>query len=144
MAFDAAEEVAELEFNFDSLAQKYRHPDGSSKYPALEGVKGVTDEPSDDDIEAFQKAMAAAVNEAIPDGVDPTDQAAVAKASRNMPDGQFKKVQDAIVDAVSQLTKGSPSREQITALPFRHKRRYIQSLQQDLLNPEGAAAATSS
>ena len=137
MGFDAVEEVPELTWNFHSLFMKY-----PKQYPALKDAEGVTPEPSDDDIEAFQKAMGAAINQAIPDGVDPTDQAAVAKASRNMPDGQFKKVQDAIVDAVAALTKGSPAREQIEALPFRHKRRYIQSLQGELLNPEGVTVAT--
>lgn len=139
MAFDAAEAVPELKWTFHSLYARY--PD---QYPALKDASGVTPEPSDDDIERFQKAMGAAMGKAVPDGVDPTDRAAMAKASQDMPDGQFKEIQDSILDAVAELTKGSPNREQLGALPFRHKRRYIESLQRDLVDPEGAAAATSS
>lgn len=145
MAFDAAEAVEELAYDFDSFARLPRNtnPDGSSKFPALLDVHGVTPEPSDEDIERFQKAMAAAMSEALPDDVDPTDRVAVMRATRNMPDGQFTKIQDGITAAVADLTKGEPSREQIDALPFRLKRRYIQSLQADLMG-EGAAAAMSS
>ena len=139
MPFDAAEAVPELEWSFHTLY--LRKPEA---YPGLKDAHGVTDEPSDDDIERFQKAMATAMGKAVPDGVDPTDRAAVARASQDMPDGQFKEIQDSILDAVAELTKGSPSREQLAALPFRHKRRYIESLQRDLVDPEGAAAATNS
>lgn len=138
MPFDI-DEIPELEYNFHKLYVKY-----PKQFPELKDAVGVTPDPSDDDIEKFQKAMAAAMEKMLPAGTDPSDREAMAKAQQNMPDGQFKEVQGAILDAVADLTKGSPSREQLGALPFRHKRRYIESLQKDLVDPEGAAVATSS
>jgi hypothetical protein len=132
MGFDASSVVEELNYDFDSLARKL----GPERHPLLVGVKGTTPEPSDDEVRQFQLDQQAAAKKFMPDGVDPTDRVALLTAMRSMPDSAFSEAQEGILDSISKLTKGEPSREQIAALPFRHQRRYITWLQKQLMDPE--------
>jgi hypothetical protein len=59
-----------------------------------------------------------------------------------MPEGTFAKIDEGIIDALAELTAGSPTRTQLVALPFRLRRKFIMWLQQELMNPEGLTAAT--
>jgi hypothetical protein len=112
------------------------------KYPALEGVKGTVPEPSDEAVQEFQRRLTAASRDVLPDDLDLDDRVAVARAMRDLPEGTFRKIDQAIIDAVAELTDGDPTREQIAALPFRLRRRFVTWLQRELMDPESSTAAT--
>lgn len=137
MAFDADSEVIPLDYNFATLAKRY-----PGRYPVLEGVEGTVPEPSDEAVQAFQQALARATRELLPRDIDEDDPKAVAKAMRSMPEDTWAKVDVKIIDALAELTAGSPTREQIAALPFRLRRKFITWVQKELMDPEGSNAAT--
>lgn len=139
MGFDAGTVVAPLDYNFDSLAKlpKYQNPDGTSMYPELVGVVGTTPEPSDEAVQKMQRAFVASTKALQPAAdVDPNDPRAVRQALDDMPRELFAKAEEDILDALAELCAGSPTREQLKALPYRHKREYIKWLQGELMNPE--------
>lgn len=135
--FDAGDVVDPLEYNFDTIAKRY-----PGKFPELEGVEGITDEPSDEAVQRLQHDLQAATAELFPDEVDMDDRAAVAQAMRGLSEDDWAKAEQNIIDAVARLTNGKPSREQIAALPFRVRRKYVQWLQRELMNPEHSTVAT--
>lgn len=135
--FDAGTQVEPLDYNFDTIATMY-----PGRYPLLENVQGTTDEPSDEDVQKLQRRMRAATKDLIPEGIDPDDKIALVKATRDLPEDAFRTAEAAILDAIADLTAGKPSRDQIAALPFRVRRKYIQWVQRQLMDPEGSNAAT--
>jgi|1185.fasta_scaffold544084_2 tRNA(Met) C34 N-acetyltransferase TmcA len=138
MAFDAADQVEPLDYNFDTIAQLY-----PGKYPILEGVKGTIPEPSDDAVQHLQHQLTAATKGLIPDDVDRDDRAALARAMRDLPEETFKLAEGKVTSALAELCAGSPTREQIEALPFRLRRKFLAWVQRELMDPESSTAATS-
>jgi hypothetical protein len=136
VSFDAGSEVEPLDYNFDTIAKRY-----PGRYPELEGVTGTVPEPSDDAVQTFQRRLTAATVDLLP-VIDMDDRVAVAKALRDMPEETFAKADQTIIDAVGELCAGSPTREQIAALPFRLRRKFVAWLQRELMNPESLTAAT--
>jgi len=137
MTFDADEEVAPLDYNFGTLAKRW-----PGKYPDLEGVVGTVPEPSDEAVQAFQRAMSRATRDLLPSDVDTDDPRAVALAMRKMPEDTWTKIDEGIIDALADLTAGSPTRAQLVALPFRLRRKFLMWIQRELMNPESSNAAT--
>lgn len=139
MGFDAASIVEPLNYNFDTLAKmkEYTNPDGTSMFPELVGVYGTTKEPSDEAVQKMQRAFIDATKGLNPgEDVDPDDQRAVAKALNELPREAFAKAEEDILSALAELCQGSPTRDQLAALPYRQKREYIKWLQGQLMNPE--------
>jgi len=136
MSFDAGSEVEPLDYNFDTIAKRY-----PGRYPELEGVIGTVPEPSDDAVQTFQRRLTAATVDLLP-VLDLDDRVAVAKALRDMPEETFAKADQVIIDAVGELCAGSPTRDQVAALPFRLRRKFVAWLQRELMNPESLTAAT--
>lgn len=138
MAFDAADQVEPMDYNFDTIAKAY-----PGRYPLLEGVSGTVPEPSDEAVQHLQHRLTTATKGLIPDGIDTTDRTALALALREMPEGLFRDAEESVIDALAELTAGSPTREQIAALPFRIRRNFVRWLQKELMDPESSTAATS-
>jgi hypothetical protein len=139
MGFDAGSIVEPLNYNFDTLARmkEYTNPDGTSMFPELVGVYGTTKEPSDEAVQKMQRAFIDATKGLNPaEDVDPEDRRAVAKALNDLPREAFAKAEEDILNALAELCQGSPTRDQLAALPYRQKREYIKWLQGQLMNPE--------
>lgn len=128
MPFVAETAVQPLDYNFRPFLQ----------------VDGTTPEPSDNEIRRFQLRMASAAKKAMGDRqIDTRDANAVVDFVLHMSEDDYGLVNEEMIDATAQLTKGTPTREQIAALPGRIQRAYMLSLQEDLTNPESVKPATS-
>jgi hypothetical protein len=128
MPFVAETAVQPLDYNFRPYLQ----------------VDGTTPEPSDKEIRRFQLRIAASAKKAMGDRrIDTSDPNKVVDFVLNMSEDDYGLVNDEMVAATAELTKGMPTREQIEALPGRIQRAYILSLQEDLTNPEPVRPATS-
>jgi hypothetical protein len=128
MPFVAETAVQPLDYNFRPYLQ----------------ANGTTPEPSDKEIRRFQLRIAASAKKAMGDRkIDTTDPNAVVHFVLHMSEDDYGLVNDEMIEATAELTKGFPSLEQISALPGRIQRAYILSLQEDLTNPEPVRPATS-
>lgn len=127
MAFDAADAVKALDYKF---------------MPYVD-AKGVTPEPSDDQIRKMNIKLRSAVTAVTGEEFDPEDRKAVAAAFGKLTEDQLAKIDEHTLDAIVVVTGSQPSRDEIAALPYRIKRKYIASLIGDLNDPEGSATATS-
>src|SRR3954471_2845319 len=111
-------------------------------YAILADAKGTVPEPSDEMVQRLQRRMSEATADMIPDGIDPDDRVAMIKAMAAMPEDKFAKSEAGILDALAQLTRGQPTRDQLVILPFRVKRKFIQWLTKQLMDPELSAAGS--
>lgn len=121
MGFDASTAVEPLDYDFTHFA---------SRDPVLADAKGVIDEPSDEAVQKMQRQFAEATK-AFRDASS-GDGPPLAELDRDV----FEASETAILEAVAEVCNGSPSREQLAALPYRHKRRFLTWLQRQLMNPE--------
>jgi uncharacterized protein YgbK (DUF1537 family) len=135
--FDAGAVVEALDYDFT-----YFHKIDPEHYAILAHAKGTVPEPSDEMVQRLQKRMSEATADMIPDGVDPEDRVAMIKAMAAMPEDKFQKSEAGILDALAELTAGNPTREQLNILPFRVKRKFIQWLTKQLMDPEPSAVGT--
>lgn len=110
MGFDAAEAVAPLDYDFRPFSN----------------VHGVIPEPSTGDVEGFFQAlrgMAAEVRELMGNAQQMQDgelnDEDAAETISKMDDNMVAKFQDRLIDAIAGLTNGTPSKEEIGALPYR-------------------------
>jgi hypothetical protein len=121
MAFKANTTVHALDYDFR---------------PHVDAV-GTTPEPSDKAVRHFlyeiQKLM-----EKMPDTEDPN----FIDRFREMSEEDFDALADQVLDLVAEITQGSPTRDEIAALPHRIQRAYINWLRKELTDPEVPSAAT--
>jgi|1185.fasta_scaffold720548_1 hypothetical protein len=135
--FDAGAVVEALDYDFT-----YFYKQDHELYAVLAGAKGTVPEPSDEMVQRLQRKMAEATADLIPDGIDTDDRVAMVKAMAAMPEDAFAKGEAGILDALAELTRGFPTRDQLEVLPYRIKRKFIQWLTKQLMDPELSAAGT--
>jgi hypothetical protein len=118
MGFDAGVEVDELTYDF-------------SKF--LPGVTGTIPEPTNEQLEA----LVAVLRKTFPTTTNPetgktqVDLEAVAAAT-----DEDSEAEAVLYDAISEFTSGSPSTEQLKALPFRPQRAFVGWLLGQFFSPE--------
>jgi hypothetical protein len=134
--FNAAEVVSEDDLDFDF-----------SKY--VEGVKGRIPEPSAEALDKFYRrgfeiAKDAGIN--IDEVAEPGERgrAALVKALANAPEGATEKMRHAEIEATAELCQGTPSVEQIEALPYRIQQAFTAWLMAKFADPTRRNGATSS
>lgn len=103
---------------------------------------GTTDEPSDEQVRQMNLALRDSTKRVTGEDIDPEDRRAVARAYNRLSDDQLRQIEDETVGAIVHVTVLSPTREQIEALPFRLRRKYIRSLLKDINDPESEASDT--
>jgi hypothetical protein len=134
MPFDAAKVAEPLDFDFSAFEDKDGKP-----LP-----KGTIPEPSKDAVQSYFKN---ARKEAQDAGIDATDvidttteegKVALAKvfadAEREHP-GAMEKLDKAQLEGVAKLCGGTPTKEEIAALPYRQQRAFFGWLMGELSNP---------
>lgn len=100
------------------------------------GPKGVTPEPTTDQIRHFRKRVLATFNSLKTDGDDTElggDNLAVRFLS--LPPEQRDEVNDDLVDAVAELCAGHPTLEEIRALPARIRSGFVGSIFEAFADP---------
>lgn len=118
-------------------------------FTAVGGPKGTIPEPDDTRIEKFRKALGGIVAETLK--ARESAQASVAETGELTADTLLSALESAdltaqlgrAVDAVADLCQGSPTRDQIEALPWRHKQAFFAWLVGQLLDPTPRTPATS-
>lgn len=130
MGFDARTAVDPLDYTLE---------------PYVEGATGTVPEPTDAALERYFRTLREIVVEAgISELPEDASDAQVARVFVKLPDDAIETMAEKTREAVIELCQGSPSREQIKALPARPKRAFIDWLTSQLGNPTSSTAATSS
>lgn len=127
MGFNAETAVSKLDWDFTTFV-----PD----------AKGVTPEPSVDQAEAFLSAMRDLAAEADADddtgeGDRPvlSDQEALAKFE-GMSSEKMRALSEKLIGAFADVCSNNPTREQITALPYRQQQAFFGYIYGQILNPQ--------
>lgn len=124
MGFNAETAVSTLDWDF-------------SKFVA--DAKGVTPEPSSDQAEAFLAAMRdlAAEADATDDGERETltDQQAAERLA-SMSSEKMRALSEKLIGSVADVCSNCPTREQITALPYRQQQAFFGYIYGQILNPQ--------
>jgi hypothetical protein len=116
-------------------------------FKAYKGIQGIIPDPSDQQIEDFMLGMRDTAKEFQAGDIDPEtiDRLSAEELQDLMDDDQNMRVvaaQEAISELVATLCSGSPSKDQLLALPFRVRQAFLRWLQGKLLDPEAGAAGT--
>jgi hypothetical protein len=121
MGFEADKVVSALVWNFRPFVE----------------ADGTTPEPSDKAVRHFlfetQQITAELPNSDDEDFVEQI---------KNMREEDYDAISDRITDLVAELCAGSPTRDQIDALPHRIQRQYVAWLRKELTDPEAPSVAT--
>lgn len=132
MPFDASSpEIVKLDYDFRPYVN----------------ASGTTPEPSEDMIYDFQLKVRNTAKLLGRDDIDPEDQAATIRFMRSLSKEDMKKVNSEVFTALSELTQGRPSYDDMMELntkAYRLGQAYIGSLMGDLLNPKGSMNASTS
>jgi len=141
--FDAGAEVDPLDYDFTTIKAI---PDDVREI--LKDAKGTIPEPSNERVNKFlrkQRTKLESVGIKVED-FDPNDQqksmTAIAKSLSTASAEDIDKVALEMVDAFAELCDGTPSREQIAALPQRIQSAFFGWLMGKLTSPESAAGGT--
>jgi hypothetical protein len=135
--FDAGSVVEPLDYDFTTV----------KGYPHRK-AKGVIPEPTDEKIAAFighlrdsmtsAKSLAGDGSGAVEDFTDPT--AFLGQLDSYDPD-KFLSVYSGVASAYSELCSGTPSPEEISALPLRVRLRFFAWVMQEVVSPEAGTGA---
>lgn len=134
-AYDAGAACEDMAYDFTTgsfwAALVESHPD------LAEQGRGTVPEPSEDAIMAFQRAQRAAL------GLDVgADEEEVRKHLMAMTDDEQEAMNVAVLDSYVTLCNGSPSRELLSAVPFRHRRLFYRWLSEEINDPKAAMNGT--
>lgn len=127
MPFKAAEVIEQLSYDFRPFVD----------------AKGVTVEPSDEQIRLMLDALQKATRDKLGEDFDPADTEAAMKVMKGLTNDQLAEIDEETMEAVSLVTKDSPSLAVLKTLPARVKRQYFGSLMADLLPPTASPSGTS-
>lgn len=133
--FDAGSACESLDFDFTTgsfwAAIVEQHPDLADQ------GRGTIPEPSEDAIMSFQRAQRAAL------GLDTgADEEEVRKHLMAMTDDEQEAMNVAVLDSYAALCNGSPSRDLLSAIPFRHRRLFYRWLSEEINDPKAAMNGT--
>jgi hypothetical protein len=123
--FNAASVVDALDFTFEPFVS----------------VHGTIKEPNDDQINKFlndYKALTKEVRDQIPQDIDASDPAAIMDAMGELDVEVMVSMNQKMAEVMADLCSGFPSREQILALPPRHRNIFYVWLQEQVMSPEAA------
>jgi hypothetical protein len=141
MKFDAGKAVEALEWDFSTVPVS----DEQAK-AILKDAKGIVPEPTQDALERFQEHLrSTVVDNNLEDMVSLGDDAPpeqVIAAMSSLPEGALQKVMQGTNDAIKELCAGSPSAEQIDALPARVRLAFVGWLTQSLVGPTRPTSAS--
>ena len=128
MGFNAGQAVSALDYDFTDF---------------VEGAKGTIPEPTQDELDAFMDALGEIADVEVPDG-EKADAAEIASAvSEALSDeGLLKQFWPKVLDALEPICKGTPSREQVEALPARIRLAFFDWFTSELTDPTKPNAAT--
>lgn len=132
------------EFNADSIGGDIKY-----NFEKWNGPKGVVPEPTRAQVNNLMKSVTAAFKEA---GLAPDTQEGevlspdqVADTMSKVDDDEmFEKLSNVLLDALSDICGGSPSREVLEALPYRPFQGFFGYLIGNLTNPESSAPGMNS
>lgn len=127
MAFNAEIDVPKLDWNFA---------------PYL-NASGVVPEPTDDEINDMNAALRKVTSGLLGEDFDPTDQKSMARLAAKVTDDQLTEMKTAQIDALTIVTKNSPSKADLASIPPRVRMAFVKWLLGELNDPEGGKAATS-
>ena len=130
MAFDASKAgIPKLDYDFRPFVN----------------ASGTTPEPSEDMVYDFQFAVKDAAKILGRDEFDPNDQAQVMQFMNSLTRDDMKKINQTIFEALSKLTQGRPSLEDmlsLSATSYRHGQAYMGSLMGDVMDPKSVNNVT--
>lgn len=109
------------------------------------GIQGMIPDPSDELIEQYMRGMRDLAKEFSHEGID-TDNLSAAEIQDLMEDDanlQIAAAQRRVAEITAELCQGSPTQEQILALPFRVRQGFLRWLQTRLMDPEANAVDSS-
>lgn len=109
------------------------------------GVQGIIPDPSDEQIEAFMRGMRDSAKEFGQDDSIDVDSLSAEELQDLMEDDanlRLQEAQDRVCELLGELCGGSPSKEQLLALPLRVRTGFMRWIQEKLMDPESSAAAS--
>jgi hypothetical protein len=128
MGFDASSAVVALDYDF-------------SEY--VEDAKGTIPEPTSDGFQRyFARLQEAVTGLGLADLGDDPGPEQIGRALAALGDDAFAKISETMLDATAELCQGSPTRDQIEALPYRIRQAFFGWLQGQLADPTQFNAAT--
>lgn len=141
MGFDAGRAVTSLDFDFSTVAVA----DEQSKQ-VLREARGTIPEPSQEALEGFtdrlrEIALDPDMVDVIALGDNPAPEQVVAALGR-VSQEKLERVMDETVTAVVQVCNGTPSEDQIRALPPRVRNAFVGWLSEQLVGPTQPTAAS--
>jgi hypothetical protein len=136
MGFDAGKSVTALNYDFSTLPIA-----DEETQKILAEAKGTIPEPSQAALDNFQKHVREMATDpeiaALVALADDADPAAVIEAIGAMPAEKLTDVNNRMVDAIIDVCSGSPSAEQVRALPPRVRNAFIGWVSGELVGPTG-------
>lgn len=112
-------------------------------FKAYGGVQGMIPDPSDEMIEQYLRGMRDAAKEFS--AAENTEDLSAEQLQELLEDDQnmrLAEAQQVIAGLTAELCGGSPTKEQLLALPFRVRQAFLSWLQGKLVNPESNAAGS--
>lgn len=109
------------------------------------GIQGIVPDPSDEQIEAFMRGMREMAKKYGGDEDLDVDNLSAEQLQDLLEDDSNLRITEAqqeIAELTSELTSGSPNKEQLLALPFRVRQGFLRWLQTKLMDPEANAAGS--
>lgn len=131
MGFNASNPPVE-ELDYDFTKDKHGRD-------LVKGCKGITPEPTEDQVYNFQFAMRDAAKTLGQGDLDPNDQAAVMEFMDKLTREDMKKVNETIFGALAELTSGQPSKAEmmeLSAKAYRLGQAYMGSLMGSIMDPK--------
>lgn len=130
MGFDASQPgIPQLDYDFRPYVQ----------------ASGITPEPTEEMVYDFQFKVKDAAKILGRENFDPNDQAAVMEFMNSLTREDMKKINTEIFKALSELTQGRPSFEDMQALSekaYRLGQAYMGSLMADIMDPKAVNSVT--
>lgn len=126
MGFNAGRAVSPLDYDFSAY---------------VEGAKGTIPEPTQDELEVFLDALGTiAESEQSEERSDAETLDTIRQALSD--DGLVKQFWPKVLDALDPICKGTPSRDQIEALPARVRFAFFDWLSSEFVDPTKPSATT--
>lgn len=129
MGFDASKAIEKLDYDFRPYVN----------------ASGTTPEPSSSQMTDFQFAIKAMAEKTEGVGIKAEDQEALLGFVQDMSREDVESMDEELIDALTALTTGRPSKEDLKELQeksFRHFRAYCGWLMGEIMSPEASSAVT--
>jgi hypothetical protein len=136
--FKASEAVEALDFDFSGISLA-----DENAAQILENAKGTVPEPTQRQLtHFFHRLTELAASADVPDIPDDPSPQQVLAVLGSMSDEQLEQQNEQVIQIFAELCSGSPSAEQLAALPHRVRQAFIGWLSEKLANPPKLHPAT--